>query len=241
MSLALMVASLVVGQACPPPSSWDAPPCALANVPGCVPGYWPVFDERLGRTVYVCAPRRAPATQPVVWVPSPAAPPAAPPVAPPAAAVATQQGEPRGHLAFVFMPGVSTYPSGNLERGAAAGQLALEMRGSTGGGRLRLVGTYVSFGKIGEISAKYDFLEGFPFRPFVAVGLGVASINPDPTIRGSGSGSAGVDLYLSRDFFLTGEWNGRVFTNGTQGPAHGLAVVDQKQTSFWVGLGFYGP
>jgi hypothetical protein len=49
----------------------------------------------------------------------------------------------------------------------------------------------------------------------------------------------GLDLYISRDFFLTGELKGRVFTAGTEGPAHGLAISDRKQMSFLAGIGFF--
>jgi hypothetical protein len=146
----------------------------------------------------------------------------------------------RGHVALVFMPGVSTYPTyTRFSEGKAEGQLAIELRGSQGGGRLRLTGEYTSFGKIGELSLKYDLLDGFFLRPFLAVGVGVASINPDPSLRAAGSGSAGIDLYLGRDFFLTGELKRRFFMQGTQGDAHGLVVAPEKQTSLLVGMGFY--
>ena len=52
-------------------------------------------------------------------------------------------------------------------------------------------------------------------------------------------GSAGIDLYLARDFFLTGEVKRRLFMAGTQGDAHGLVVAEEKQTSLLVGMGFY--
>lgn len=260
MSFASIVLSLMLGQNCPAPSSaWGPPPCAVANVPGCLPGYYPRFDERLGRTVYACNAGYAAPSQQALPLPQAAPPPPPPgnatPMSYPRPAVsAPPQGysylpgappqpahsETRGHLGFVFMPGVSAYPSTTrLEQGKSEGQLALEFRGSEGGGRLRLVGTYASFGKIGEVSVKYDFLDGFFFRPFLAIGLGVASINPDPGLRGAASASGGVDLFLSRDFFLTGEVNGRIFTNGTQGNAHGLVISDQRQVSFLVGMGFY--
>jgi hypothetical protein len=117
--------------------------------------------------------------------------------------------------------------------------VALEFRGSEGGARMRFTGEWLSFGKIGEISFKYDFLEGFFFRPWLGIGVGIASINPNPDVRASASGSVGLDLYISRDFFLTGELKGRVFTAGTEGPAHGLAISDRKQMSFLAGSGFF--
>jgi len=138
------------------------------------------------------------------------------------------------------MPGVSAYPTyTRFERAKAEGQIALEFRATEGGGRVRIAGEYTSFGRIGELSFKYDLFDGFFFRPFLSVGVGVASINPDPELRAAGSGSAGIDLYLGRDFFLTGELKRRFFMAGTQGEAHGLVVAREKQTSLLVGMGFY--
>ena len=138
------------------------------------------------------------------------------------------------------MPGVAAFPSYHGLGGTKAeGQIALEFRGSEGGGRVRLTAEYASFGKIGEISFKYDFFDGFFFRPFLAVGLGVASINPDAEIRAAGSASVGLDLYLGRNFFLTGELKERMFMQGTDGSAHGLVTSDRRQTALLAGMGFY--
>ena len=148
--------------------------------------------------------------------------------------------EGRGHVALVFTPGVASFPRyTRFEEARPEGQLALEFRGNDGGVRFRLAGEYTSFGKIGELSFKYDFFEGFFFRPFLGVGVGVASINPDAAIRAAGSASAGIDLYLGRDFFLTGEVKQRLFMEGTDGSAHGLVTSERKQTSFLAGMGFY--
>ena len=76
-------------------------------------------------------------------------------------------------------------------------------------------------------------------RPFLAVGVGVASINPDPGVRAAGSASAGIDLYLGRNFFLTGEVKERLFMEGTDGSAHGLVTSDRRQTALLAGMGFY--
>lgn len=183
-------------------------------------------------------PQAAPAPPPpAVGAAATAAPPAGYGYLPVAAAPPSSEG--RGHVGFVFMPGVSALPAtARLDRTSWEGQLALELRGPEGGGRLRLVGAYTSFGKVGEISVKYDFFDAIFLRPFLALGVGVASINPDSTLRGVGSAAAGVDLYASRDVFLTGEVNGRIFTEGTQGRAHGLAVSNQRQASLLVGMGF---
>jgi hypothetical protein len=259
MPLASLLLALSLGQSCRTPSSaWDPPPCSVANVPGCLPGYLPRSD-RFGRLIYACDPNYVPPpgetpqpTQapPYSQAPQPpqsplqagvALPPAPPGNPPPEAYSPVAPPEGRGHVGVVFMPGVSAFPSytHQLDRTRVEGQLALEFRGTEGGARLRLTGEYTYFGKIGELSVKYDFLDGFFLRPFLALGIGVASINPDPSLRGEGSASAGIDLYFGRDFFLTGELKGRLFTEGTQGRAQGLAVSDQRQTSLLVGMGFY--
>jgi hypothetical protein len=164
-----------------------------------------------------------------------------PTTAPPAvAATPTPPVESRGHVGLVFMPGVAAFPTyRGPDNTKPEAQIALEFRGSEGGGRVRLTGEYASSGRIGELSFKYDFFDGFFFRPYLAVGLGVASINPNPGLRATGSAAAGVDLYISRDFFLTGELKGRLFSEGTEGPAHGLVVSDRTQVSFLAGIGFY--
>ena len=238
-------------------SSSDPLPCVAAQVPGCVPGYI-LKSNRWGVAVYVRDPNYVPplaqtGPAPLRSLPSEVPVPAdARPASwaypinaygpPPRAAV---QPEPRaakdrGHVGLVFMPGVSTFPTyTRFDQGKASGQIALEFRGTEGGARVRLAGEYTAFGKIGELSFKYDLLDGFFLRPFLAVGGGVASINPDPQLRAAGSGSAGVDLYLARDFFLSGEVKRRFFMSGTQGDAHGLVVSREKQTSLFVGMGFY--
>ena len=227
------------------PAGYEPPPCAAANVPGCLPGYVARVD-RYGRLVYARDPNYA--------APAPAPPPPQPRAysqpqpaswAYPAAGVPRPAPEPllreeRGHVAFVFMPGVSSFPKyTNFNETKPEGQLALEFRGNDGGIRFRLAGEYASFGKIGEASFKYDFFDGFFFRPFLGVGLGIASINPDAQIRAAGSASAGVDLYLGRNFFLTGEVKERLFMEGTEGSAHGLVTSDRRQTAFLAGMGFY--
>ena len=234
-----------VGQVDPSPAASysDPPPCAAANVPGCLPGYKARID-RYGRLVYARDPDYAPPpparpqrsypqySQPASW--------AQPSTGIPRRAPEPVRMEGRGHVALVFMPGVASFPRyTRFEEAKASGQLALEFRGNDGGVRFRLAGEYTSFGKIGELSFKYDFFDGFFFRPFVGVGVGVASINPDPALRAAGSGSAGIDLYLGRDFFLTGEVRQRLFMEGTDGSAHGLVTSDRRQTSFLAGMGFY--
>jgi hypothetical protein len=230
----------------------DPPPCAAANVPGCLPGYVLKYN-RWGLVVYMRDPNYVPPLAQAAPValrshPSELAAQAPTPSwvypttqAPaPAARRESRAAEGRGHVAVVFMPGVSAFPTyTRFDQAKASAQIALEFRGTEGGGRVRLAAEYTAFGRIGELSLKYCLFDGFFLRPFLAVGGGVASINPDPKLRAAGSGSAGIDLYLARDFFLSGEVKRRFFMAGTQGEAHGLVVSEQKQTSLLVGMGFY--
>ena len=244
MPLASFLLAALLGQA----SSPDSPPCAAANVPGCLPGYVLKYN-RWGWLVYMRDPDYVPPlaqAAPARLAPLPSQVAAALPASwaypntPRAAPEPQRMSEGRGHLALVFMPGVAAFPTyTRVGRAKAEGQIALEFRGTEGGARVRLAAEYTSFGKIGELSFKYDLLDGFFLRPFLAVGAGVASINPDPELRAAGSGSAGIDLYLARDFFLTGEVKRRFFMARTQGDAHGLVVAGEKQTSLLVGMGFY--
>jgi len=249
-------------------SSSDPLPCVAAQVPGCVPGYI-LKSNRWGVAVYVRDPNYIPplaqsgpaplrplpselpaqaahaswaSTEPASWASTEPASWAYPIASapPPAAVQRERRTEGRGHVGLVFMPGVSTFPTyTRFDQGKASGQVALEFRGTEGGARVRLAAEYTAFGKIGELSFKYDLLDRFFLRPFLAIGGGVASINPDPQLRAAGSGSAGVDLYLARDFFLSGEVKRRFFMSGTQGEAHGLVLSGEKQTSLFVGMGFY--
>jgi hypothetical protein len=240
LALAAVLLAASVGQVDSPS---DPPPCAAANVPGCLPGYKARVD-RYGRLVYARDPDYDPPppprpqraysqySQPASW--------AYPATGTPRPAPEPMRLESRGHVALVFMPGVSSFPKyTRFDDAKPEGQLALEFRGSEGGVRFRLAGEYTSFGKIGELSFKYDFFDGFFFRPFLGVGIGVASINPDPAVRAAGSASVGVDLYLGRNFFLTGEVKQRLFMDGTDGSAHGLVTSDRRQTSLLAGMGFY--
>jgi hypothetical protein len=228
----------------------DPPPCAAANVPGCLPGYVARID-RYGRLVYAQdpnyyapppPPRPAPRTyaQPAYTQPAQPANWAYPTAAAPRRAPEPVQQEDRGHVALVFTPGVSSFPRyTNINETKPEGQIALEFRPTEGGIRFRLAGEYTSFGKIGEASFKYDFFDSFFLRPFLGIGLGVASINPDGDLRAAGSASVGVDLYLGRNFFLTGELKERMFMEGTSGAAHGLVTSDRRQTALLAGMGFY--
>jgi len=245
LPLALVVLGAALGQAdaYAAGSPSDPPPCAAANVPGCLPGYKAKID-RYGRLVYARDPAYypppAPQQYPQYSQPASWPYPTYPATGTPRPAPEPIQLESRGHVALVFMPGVSSFPTyTTLDATKPELQMALEFRGNEGGLRFRLSGEFASIGRIGEASFKYDFFDGFFFRPFLGIGLGVASINPDASLRATGSASAGIDLYLGRNFFLTGEVKERVFMAGTEGPAHGLVTSDSRQTSFLAGMGFY--
>jgi hypothetical protein len=246
LALALLGAANSAVDAYGVTSPSDAPPCAAANVPGCLPGYKARID-RYGRLVYARDPNYAPApplrpvqqyAQPQYVQPASWAYPVATGI--PRPAPEPVRVESRGHVALVFMPGVSSFPKyTKFDDTRPEGQIALEFRGDRGGFRFRLAGEYTSFGKIGEVSFKYDLFDRFFFRPFLGIGLGVASINPDAELRATGSASGGIDLYLGRNFFLTGEVKQRLFMEGTQGSAHGVVISDRRQTALLAGMGFY--
>jgi hypothetical protein len=235
----LLIASLLAAPAGQDSySASDPPPCAAVQVAGCLPGYVARID-RSGRLIYV---RSEVAPPPARSSSFDATPRSYAPPRPPEQfrARAVSPSDSRGHVGLVLMPGVAAYPTfTRFKDTTAQAQIALELRGDDGGFRVRLVGAYTSFGKIGELSFKYDFFDGFFLRPFLAIGLGAASINPDPAVRATGSGSVGLDVYITRDFFLTGEIKEGLFMQGTQGPAHGLVTSDSRQTSLLAGFGFY--
>jgi hypothetical protein len=259
--LAPVFLALALTQGCPePPSRNGPPPCAAANVPGCIPGY--VRDQdRWGRVIYRCDPAyaRSPAPQP--GYPEPQAqndlPPVPPPfaAAPPRPAPAPQSAPPyarpygapyapayrgdRGNVGLVLMPGATT----RRERGdhaEGAGAVALELRGDHGGGRVRLGFESMSFGSVADVALKYDFNDRGEIRPFLAVAVGAASVDPEPGWHLAASASAGVDLYPTRNFFVTLELKQRAFTRRAPGTAaYGLEQSGLPQTAFFFGVGLY--
>jgi hypothetical protein len=237
--LAPLLLAVTLGQTCPQPiASGDPPPCAAMNVRGCLPGYTPIRD-RYGRVLYVCATTPAAAAPYAVPQPAPAPPPAyAPPLA---YAPAPERG--RGRLALVLTPGRTTDPAfglhggHDLERTAAAA--GLEVRGRSGGGRLRFQYQYTELGRIAEVGVKYDLFEGAPLRPFIGLGVGASRFDPETSWRASGSAFAGLDLYFDRNAFLTAEIQGRRFANHTTDTSRSLEVTDRHQTSVLFGIGIF--
>jgi hypothetical protein len=243
MLLASIVAATVLAQGCPePPSRSGPPPCAAANVPGCLPGYHREVDG-YGRVRYVCdqvSSQPPPPTQPPAYAPAPppSAPRAFPPVAPRYATPWAAPVPRRGQLGFLLMPGISSTLTTPRE-GTSTGALGIELRPQYGGGRLRFAFEASTFGRVAEVALKYDFFDWTQVRPFLAVGVGGASVDPDPAWRLSGSISAGLDLYVSRDFFFTLELKERGFARRSSSVAYGLEPGTLHQTALFMGVGLY--
>jgi hypothetical protein len=254
MLLADLLLTVALGQSCPQPlTARDPPPCAAANVPGCLPGYTPARD-RYGKVIYVCsAPQVAAAPAPApAYAPAVAAPPAPGYYAspPPAYAPPTYAYPPprerergRGRLALVFMPGRTSDPAvgtnGGRELDRTAAAAALELRGRDGGARLRFQGQYTELGRVAELGLKYDFFDRSPIRPFIGLAVGASLLDPDTRWRPSGSAFAGFDLYLDRNAFLTAEIQGRRFGNRASDGQRGLDLSERRQTTVLVGIGMY--
>jgi hypothetical protein len=246
MLLASIVAATVLAQGCPePPSRFGPPPCAAANVPGCLPGYHREVDAH-GRVRYVCdqvayqapPPYEAPPAPPSAPPPVPPGARALPPVAPRYAAPWAPPAPRRGQLGFLLMPGISstvTHPRDST----SAGAVGIELRPQYGGGRLRFGFEASTFGRVAEVALKYDFFDWSQVRPFLALGVGGASVDPDPAWRLSGSISAGLDLYVSRDFFFSVELKERGFARRSSAVAYGLEPGPLHQTALFLGVGLY--
>jgi hypothetical protein len=253
MLLADLLVAVALGQPCPHPlTASDPPPCAAANVPGCLPGYTPIRD-RYGKVIYVCtapqaaasAPAPAPAYAPAVAAAPPAYYPPPPVYAPPPTYAYPPPREQRGRLALVFMPGRTTDPAvgtnGGRELDRDVAGAAIELRGRQGGARLRFQGQWTELGRVAELGLKYDFFDRrSPIRPFVGLAAGASLLDPEKSWRASGSAFAGVDVYLDRNAFLTAEIQGRRFANRTTSDGgRGLDLSDRRQTTVLVGIGMY--
>jgi hypothetical protein len=217
MILASLLLASTLSQPYPPPSRYDPPPCVVARVPGCREGYR-VRRDAYGRTIFVYDPAAA-ADQPPA-APPPQIPQQYIPEGPPAyAAPAAPPVYPRGQLGLVWMPlggtSIGNWDGGQEWYDKYAGLIALELRGPTGGGRLRLLGEYGPVVRLAEIGLKYDFNDRGVLRPFLGVGVGAARLDPDygfdPGWRAALSGSIGFDFFLTRNLFFTGELKGRGF------------------------------
>jgi hypothetical protein len=241
MLLAPFIFAAALGQCPEPPSRYGPPPCAAAQVPGCLPGYHRQVDA-YGRVTYVCAvpAYRAPtvvAAAPPVAAPPEAAPPYPPTyTAPQYAPPVVERREDRPLLGFVLMPGVAAVD--HQDRTQSAGALNLELRGPRGGARLRFGFEASRDTRVADVSVKYDFNERGQVRPFLGLGFGAATlVDIDPGWRPTASVSGGLDLYLSRDIFATLEVKRRAFIHDD--PVHGWEPSSFHQTTFFAGIGFY--
>ncbi len=240
--LANLLFALALGQGCPQPVSPNGPPpCAAMNVPGCLPGYTPIRD-RYGRLIYACDGGYRARAQLVPAYPV-ASPAVVQPVYPPPYPAAEARPPRRGLFALVLTPGRTTdfdhdRPGGrDLDRVVAGA--AIELRGREGGARVRFQYQLTELGRVAELGLKYDFLDRSPLRPFIGLAAGGATTDPDRDWRASGSAFAGLDLYLSRNAFLTAEIQGRRFATRSSGGGRGLEVTSQHQTTVLGGLGIY--
>jgi len=243
MLVASLVAATVLSQACPQPlSPGGPPPCAAANVPGCLPGYHREVDA-YGRARYACdaGPYPQPSGPPEgAFLPAP--PPRYAPGPPPAgarqSALWSASGGRRGVVGLVLMPGVSSTPYDGHD-GTSAGGVALELRPDYGGGRLRLSIDGTRYARAVEAGLKYDFFDWSQVRPFLAMGLGSGSVDPDPNWRLTGSVAGGVDLYVTNNVFFTLEVKGRAFADRASSADYGLGTGILHETTFFMGLGLY--
>jgi len=241
--IAPLLLAVAVGQACPQPGSAnDPPPCAAADVPGCIPGYRATRDA-WGRLIYVCdQPMSAPGPQAEQQaVPPPPAPQAAPAPRPSPTYYAPSRGlyQSRGVLALVFMPGIgSGIEPDRRDRAEGLGALALELRFPEGGARLRLGLEHSGHGEVADVAIKYDFLDGETLRPFVAASMGGASLDPVTDWRFCMGLSAGIDIYPSRNLFFTAELRQRWFS-ARAWDSYRPDVSGLRQTAFLVGVGMY--
>jgi hypothetical protein len=253
----LLVAAL--GQVNPSPAINDPPPCVVARVPGCREGYRLRYDAH-GRPFYVydpgalpdspppgAAPSQppAPAIPPPVYAPRPVYPAPAyapPPVYGPVPAYRSQQ-ESRLQLGLVWAPaGVTSLSDWDRTWRAEdryAGLLGVALRGPVSGAELRFSFEFGPLVRVEELSIKYAFNEPGAVRPFLGLGLGAAQLDRDLGLdtrtRAELSLAAGLDFFVTRDFFLTTELKVRGFANRHDAASN----TDLAQAVFFFGAGMF--
>ncbi|HZZ86237.1 MAG TPA: hypothetical protein VFE30_17030 [Anaeromyxobacteraceae bacterium] len=150
---------------------------------------------------------------------------------------------PRGGFGVVWMPlGVTGFSDVTGASGSfPEGQLNLELRAPIGGARLRAGLEYAQVARSVEIGLKYDFNDHGQVRPFVGVALGAGSVDPNSTWRASLGASAGVDLFVTRDFFFSMELKGKRFSGDRPqgGWVYDPVGYSYAQTSLQFGFGIY--
>lgn len=153
------------------------------------------------------------------------------------------QVAPRGLVALVFMPIGSSTLSSDLQGWQSSaewqGALALELRAPRGGGRLRFGGELSDHDRILDVSLKYNFFDWSPLQPFLAIGAGAGRLGPETNWRATASISAGVDFYLTRDFFLTVEVKGRGFADRSAYDPDNVYGSGVTMTTALLGAGVY--
>ncbi|HET9595363.1 MAG TPA: hypothetical protein VFP65_07270 [Anaeromyxobacteraceae bacterium] len=166
----------------------------------------------------------------------PPAPSHAPPYTPEPQQAAHAPAEPRGQLGLVLMPGGTTFDRGHTT--AVTGAVGMELRGDSGGFRLRVAFEYAHDVRVADATLKFDLNDGGLFCPFLALSAGAARLlsTDDQAWHPTGSISVGFDLYIHRDFFVTIEAKQRAFTHDTPS---GLRFSSLHQTSVFAGLGMF--
>ncbi len=176
-------------------------------------------------------------------------PPPPPPPPPPSsfryrAAPPPAHDAPRGGFGLVWMPlGVTGFSNASGVSGSfPEGQLNFELRAPQGGARLRAGLEYAEVARSMEIGLKYDFNDRGQLRPFVGVALGAGSFDPLSDWHATVGLSAGMDLFVTRDFFFSMELKGKHFSGDTQrggGWFYDPFGYSATQTSFQLGFGIY--
>jgi len=154
-----------------------------------------------------------------------------------------QPGMSRGLVGLVIMPIGSSTLSSDLQGWQSTsewqGALALELRPPRGGGRLRFGGEFSDHDRIFDVSLKYNFFDWSPLQPFLTIGAGVGRLGPEADFRATASISAGVDFYLTRDFFFTAEAKGRGFADRSAYDPDNVYGSGVTMTTVLLGAGVY--
>ncbi|HET9595140.1 MAG TPA: hypothetical protein VFP65_06150 [Anaeromyxobacteraceae bacterium] len=97
----------------------------------------------------------------------PPAPSYAPAYTPEPHQAAHARAEPRGQFGLVLMPGGTTFDRGHTT--AMTGAVGIELRGDSGGFRLRVAFEYAHDVRVADATLKFDLNDGGLFCPFLAL------------------------------------------------------------------------
>jgi hypothetical protein len=156
----------------------------------------------------------------------------------------------RGMVGLVFLPlGSAQLSAPDLDTTYSPevhGALALEIRSPYpyspfSGARFRAGAELSRHDRVFDVSFKYNFFDPGPFQPFLTLGVGVANLSPESDWRSTFSASAGIDFFLTPNFFLSLEFKGRGFGDPSTstvaaGDSYGGGVT---QSTALFGLGVY--